>query len=58
MTPFRYDGCNNQVEHSGLNVFDYSATAFTLDEYVYHPVRTLGVDDFLWDLKWNQQTSE
>lgn len=51
MTPFRYDGCNNQVEHSGLNVFDYSATAFTLDRYVYDPVKNLRVDDFLWDLK-------
>ena len=51
MTPFRYDGCNNQVEHSGLNVFDYSATAFTLDEYVYYPVWHLRVADFLWGLK-------
>ena len=51
MTPFRYDGCNNQVEHSGLNVFDYSPTAFTLDIYVYDPVRNLRVDVFLWDLR-------
>ena len=51
MTPFRYDGCNNQSCTTGLNVFDYSSTAFTLDDGVYHPVRTLRVDDFLWDLK-------
>lgn len=51
MTPFRYDGCNNQSGTSGLNVFDYSPTAFTLDRYVYHPVRGLRVDYFLWDLK-------
>lgn len=51
MTPFRYDGRNNQVEHSGLNVFDYSATAYTLDKCVYYPVWRLKVADFLWDLK-------
>lgn len=51
MTPFRYDGSNSQPELPGLNVFDYSPTAFTLDRYVYGPVRTLRVDDFLWDLK-------
>lgn len=51
MTPFRYDGCNGQVALTGLNVFGYSATDFTLDRYVYDPVRNLRVDDFLWDLK-------
>lgn len=51
MTPFRYDGRNNQVEHSGLNVFNYSRADFAVDDGVYHPVRTLRVDDFLWSLK-------
>ena len=51
MTPFRYDGCNNQSATTGLNVFDYSLTALTLDRYVYYPVRTLRVDYFLWVLK-------
>ena len=52
MTPLRYDGSNFQPEQPGLNVFDSSSsTAFTLDDGVYHPVRNLRVDEFLWDLK-------
>ena len=51
MTPFRYDGCNNQVEHPGLNVFNYSRADFAVDSGVYDPVRYLRVDGFLWDLK-------
>ena len=51
MTPLRYDGSNSQPELPGLNVFNYSRADFAVDDGVYHPVRDLRVDDFLWDLK-------
>ena len=51
MTPFRYDGSNSQPELPGLNVFNYSRTDFAVDSGVYHQVRNLGVDGFLWGLK-------
>lgn len=38
MTPFRYDGSNNQPELSGLNLFNYSRADSDVDSGVYYPV--------------------
>jgi len=51
VTPLRYDGGNSQPELSGLDIFNYSRADFAVDDGVYHPVRYLGVDDFLRSLE-------